>query len=631
MIQINSLHYNGPSSKRSTRSHTLTPHDAVTIFFIIDGASESIVSIIEDHILESISSTEWNIRETSQDFSYVTEHYNTFLTSFSKEDLIDIRILLSMLQWEDLTLSTIWGTSGIFIEASGKLIDITVHENASYEFHSITNGKIPLWSTVYLANDTIENILGADVLHELAHLAPNIWSETSKRIIEREIVSNLHIIRLSRRIYDTPIPAFYRDKRKQSDIIRDTWVRYIESLRSKKMWEKTKGIIQKLPNLQNRMYLYTFLIVGVVILFTLAYSLISSILLVLNNTTTDDKNLLIKAKTLIDDSQKLTNNTTAFNAKIIEAEKILFDLRKEQIHIIDTQKLLWRITAMKKEVYDIQEVDMTHLTSIIPFNPSEMSPLGVFEKDKKLTLIGEKWAILEYISSDKTIRMIPYPSNEIAKSFDVWEDGSAYILTTENHVLSPRRDDFARINVTGQNTWEEALSIKTFNGNIYLLESSKNQIQRHKPGVNGFSQKSNLLVKPYPWIFDISIDGGIYLYMEDGKIWRYLSEKATLIPIILNKIPWEWNINTTVPSIFITRSYLSYTYVLNGNRIWIFQPNSKRFQDITSWEYKGQFELKTDEQVKSISVPRDGSIYVTTNLGVYDLKFEFIDGKAIFK
>ncbi len=112
-----------------------------------------------------------------------------------------------------------------------------------------------------------------------------------------------------------------------------------------------------------------------------------------------------------------------------------------------------------------------------------------------------------------------------------------YILTTENHVISPRRDDFTRINVTGQTTWEDALSIKTFNGNIYLLESSKDQIQRHKPGVNGFSQKSNLLTKAQPGIFDISIDGGIYIYMEDGKIFRYFSDKDTLSPIILNKIP----------------------------------------------------------------------------------------------
>ncbi len=67
------------------------------------------------------------------------------------------------------------------------------------------------------------------------------------------------------------------------------------------MWNKTKGLIQKLPNLENRKYLYTFLIIGVVILFTLAYSLVSSVLFVLDNNTSDNKNLLIRAKTLIDE------------------------------------------------------------------------------------------------------------------------------------------------------------------------------------------------------------------------------------------------------------------------------------------------------------------------------------------
>lgn len=114
---------------------------------------------------------------------------------------------------------------------------------------------------------------------------------------------------------------------------------------------------------------------------------------------------------------------------------------------------------------------------------------------------------MNYVTGDKTIKITPYPSNEIVKSFDTGEDGSTYILTMENHILSPGRDDFLRNNVTGQATWEDAINIKTFNGNIYLLESSKDQIQKHKPGVNGFSQKSGLLKKSQPGIFDLSIDG----------------------------------------------------------------------------------------------------------------------------
>jgi hypothetical protein len=115
-----------------------------------------------------------------------------------------------MLQGEDLTLSTVGGTHGVFIEGSGELIDITVHENKSHEFHSISTGKIPVGATVYLANDDIEHILGYDVLTELAILTPDIWGETSKQIIAREIAVNLHIVRLSRRVYDSPAVVLTR-------------------------------------------------------------------------------------------------------------------------------------------------------------------------------------------------------------------------------------------------------------------------------------------------------------------------------------------------------------------------------------------------------------------------------------
>jgi hypothetical protein len=108
---------------------------------------------------------------------------------------------------------------------------------------------------------------------------------------------------------------------------------------------------------------------------------------VLNTSTSDNKNLLIQAKTLIDDGEKLASNPAAFNTKITEAEKILFDLRKEQTHILDTQELLTRISTLKKQVYDIQEIDMTHLSSIVPFNSADINPIGIFEKDKKLTIV----------------------------------------------------------------------------------------------------------------------------------------------------------------------------------------------------------------------------------------------------
>lgn len=340
--------------------------------------------------------------------------------------------------------------------------------------------------------------------------------------------------------------------------------------------------------------------------------------------------MIIQAKVLVDEGEKLMANPQAFDTKIAEAEKIILELRKEQKHLTNTQDLLGRIAAMKKKVYDIQTIDMTHLVSIIPFNSADINPLWVFQRNNKFSLIGEKWAILEYAPGDVTSKVTMYPGWESAKEFDAGEEGSAYILTKDKRILGVRRDGFAYANVTGQPTWEDADNIATFNGNIYLLNAAKNQIGRHKPGVNGFSQKSDVLPKEQPGIFGFSIDGWFYIYTEDGKIYRSIGG-TDIKTITLNKIPWEWNINPGLKSEFITKTNLSYTYILNGNKIWIFQPNSKRFQDINAWTYIAQFELKTDDTIKSLSIPRDGIIYVTTDKGVYELKFEVIDGKIVFK
>jgi hypothetical protein len=44
-----------------------------------------------------------------------------------------------------------------------------------------------------------------------------------------------------------------------------------------------------------------------------------------------------------------------------------------------------------------------------------------------------------------------------------------------------------------------------------------------------------------------------------------------------------------------------------------------------------QLELQSTEDIRSISVPRDGLIYVVTSASVYELPFEIADGKIILR
>lgn len=118
-----------------------------------------------------------------------------------------------------------------------------------------------------------------------------------------------------------------------------------------------------------------FLLVGATLFFGLIYVLVSALFHVSNNPSVDTKNQIIQAKTLIEESQKLTSNSEAFNNNIKQAEDILFKIRDKQEYMKDTQQLLQRIEAMKKEMYDIQTVDLTKHTSIIPFDSTQFSPL----------------------------------------------------------------------------------------------------------------------------------------------------------------------------------------------------------------------------------------------------------------
>ena len=151
--------------------------------------------------------------------------------------------------------------------------------------------------------------------------------------------------------------------------------------------------------------------------------------------------------------------------------------------------------------------------------------------------------------------------------------------------------------------------------------------------MNGFSQKTPVFTAPIPGIKEIWIDWWFYVMTDTQKILRIMNTKGyTQSGIILNKIPGEYTVGWNNKNVsLILQNNLKYIYVLDSNRIWIFEPDSKRFQDVHSWNYIAQMELWTTEEIRSISVPRDGKIYVVTNNGVYDINFEFVDNNIILR
>ena len=141
-----------------------------------------------------------------------------------------------------------------------------------------------------------------------------------------------------------------------------------------------------------------------------------------------------------------------------------------------------------------------------------------------------------------------------------------------------------------------------------------------------------MIQNPLPGIVDIGIDGGFSILRNDQKVTRLISSTNTQTGIILNKIPGEYTVGKNIKNTKIfTRPDLTYIYILDGNRVWIFLPDSKRFQDVRSWTYIAQIELSTREGIKDIAIARDGLIYALTDTSIYDVVFEFVSNNIILR
>lgn len=633
MIQVIPIHNEKDASHHHLKTHSLSPRPGIHVILTIDWPKESIISILEDHMLENISGWEWNGRDTETDFTFVTEHYNRFIKNLEEKDLEGISLIFWVLQWEKLILSAI-GNASAYIVEDEKVSKITSTEEGRKDFHAMTTGNIDKDMTIYLSNIDSQSTLGNGLLEELSGMTSQEFSEVAKNIIQKDIHFPFILVRIAHitKKYGTTSDA-RRTGKNQIDILRHKSLAIKDSIVESKIWNRTKNSLTNF-SLEKSQHKYIFLWVGILISFLLVYSILRGISWAITSITDDSPDKVLQAKTLIEESQKLSGNPEAFEKTIKEAEKILANLREERKYLADTQELQTRIDILKKETYDIQTINLSEKTPILSFSgESNFLPVITREINNKISVIGKNAIISDFIQGSTVPHSLTFPQGENVVDAEVSDNGSIYMITDEKHVLTKKQDTISTVNVLPNGEWEKSNTINAFNGNIYLVSESKNQIFRYRPNANGFTEKTPILPSfTESPILDIAIDGGFYILMENGKIWRFTSSKNEWISYVtLNKVPGVWNIDSSAKSEIINNDKLSYIYILNGKKLWVFQPNSRNFQDITALNYIAQMEIQSNDRVQSISVSRDGYLLVTTQTGVYEVNFEIIDDKLIIK
>lgn len=122
------IRYDHPGRSSGTiRSHILHPQGDITIISILSSPKQNVLSVLEDHLLECISSTEWKYNDEDSDFSYVTEKYNHFLANLAIEDLEEVSVIFAVERNGHLMVSSIGDSEVILQEKHGSPVNI--HED----------------------------------------------------------------------------------------------------------------------------------------------------------------------------------------------------------------------------------------------------------------------------------------------------------------------------------------------------------------------------------------------------------------------------------------------------------------------------------------------------------------------
>lgn len=397
------------------------------------------------------------------------------------------------------------------------------------QFSYISSGAINPGDALCISNKNILDYLTKEDLSEIISLEEK-QDEKSKSIvqdlIDREIRSgSTHIFFLVNKALSVASPFSILDNayvQKTLAFTQEHIKKGVKSLKENPSLEKHIAKIQETINLEDRFVRGVLFGLGIVVSIFFLYLIISSLFSAQNSTTVPEeyKNKLIEAQLIIEKSNKDLGNREVFNENIKKAESIIFEVRDKQIFLNDVKKLLTDISILKKQMNGVESFDPKSTSAEYTFTDTAFGLQNVFEVSKKLYFVGKNSLIGPYIKGGE-VKTYTYPDGEEALSSDTSGDGYIYIFTKTGRLIRFYKGEFVYVNVEGQKTWEKAKEIRFFNSNLYLLSEDGQQIYKHKPGVNGFASKSDVLdtkdTKGHN-IISFGVDGGFYLLKEDLSI-----------------------------------------------------------------------------------------------------------------
>lgn len=650
MLQVSLLRHASESSDSVVVTKKIRIDDRRQILIQIDSKKPHAASLVEGAIVDTVAES-GKAGETAAYFSFVLDRLNRHLRSTVPDLKVeDVRVFLAAIDGDDIHFSVL-GNYNAYLIRGGRITDIAEGmASTASEFSYVSSGSVKHPDSLYVANIDLLDYLTEEDVAELAAVGKDdekrlaienlIRREAGKRAIDCIALTNANVT-------DVSVPEAASGMEKAANVAMNAMAKAVPAAKSaaariggaiseipaaKKAYETIKNH----PVWKNEKVRATAFGAGILVCAFLLYVTISAIFQQKTDLAVPEeyKNRLIEAQLILEKAGKDLANKDVFKANLKKAEDLIFEVRGKGVYLNDVKRLLDTISILKKQMNGIESFDPKTHEADYAFADKKFEPVGIFEIQKKYYFVGKNSLAGPFVKGSET-KIFPYPDGEEAISSDASSEGIIYVLTKTNRVLKFYKGEFSYANVDGQKTWEGGRAIKTFNGNLYVLSSDGTQIYKHKPSVNGFSSKSSVLVgdrTKKAEILDFGLDGGFYALKKDLML-----DKIFTVPdysersVMLNGLPDDYALESEaeIPKLYAFAN-ANYLYLIVSNRIWVFEPDSRDYRNIKSVRYVGQVEV-VESRVKSIFVPKDGTVFAATDSGVYQIRFEVSDGKLVIR
>ncbi len=620
-----------------TQEKTITIDKDITAFILVDVSEKRIWDIITnkivDYILDNITSDSKNIYDS---FSVVLDFLNWFFKSLAMkwENLGSLNISIWILEENKFHFSKIWN-SAIYLLQDDDLTEITQSgspEKNTSEFSYISSWALRVEDIIIMANEKLTDYLTKWDFTESVNIdsIEETWANLENILNNEHISSNIMLVSF---IYD-----FTREEvrtNRHLENIKHFWLKLLDNNYIKKSLA-TALVLKDKFNISDKIFRNSLFVAWIVVSVSLLYIIIGWIVSTTNNSMniSTAKEKLIEARDYLRVANENMNNADLFDLNIQKATDITTEVKNKKLFLNDVDKIIDDISILKKQYDWVESFEST--TSNLIYRTEEKWFIKTIELNNKTYLINSNFLLWPIVSWEKPKKyLFDKLEDDYFIDAKVMRDKIVLLTKSSRVVTFDKNFEFKFVNVIGQDKWENSNSIDIFWTNIYLLDKIKNQIFKHKTAINWYAIGQWFLedadIKNIGKISTIAVDGWVYILKNDLSLLKlFTSPKYELNTITLNKLPKNYKTSVPANSSIITRDDLNYIYIYINATIYVFEPSSKRYQDVKSLTYIGQIEWKK-YKINSFYIKHDWEINILNETGLYKLWFDVSDWKLMLK